>query len=55
MGKLLVLLMIILLSVTTGKSTLFDADGIHKDAVNMKNSTQMIIEEANNTMETFNN
>ncbi|MCM3164133.1 MULTISPECIES: hypothetical protein [Bacillaceae] len=53
MEKLLILLMILLFAVGITNSTIFDEDGIHTDAIDMKDNTQDIVQSANDSMETF--
>ncbi|MCM3164134.1 MULTISPECIES: hypothetical protein [Bacillaceae] len=53
MEKLLILLMVLLFAVGITNSTIFDENGIQTDAVEMKDNTQNIVKDANDSMETF--
>lgn len=53
MEKLFVVLMILLFAVGLTSQTIFNSDGIQNDAVDMKTSTQDIVQEANEQMNSF--
>lgn len=53
MEKLLILLMIVLFAVGLTSKTIFDDNGMQKDAVEMKDNTQKIIGDANEQMANF--
>ena len=55
MDKLIAFLMILLFTVAICNSTIFADDGVQNDAVDMKDSTQKIVKEANTDMSTFGN
>ncbi len=55
MEKLLILLMIVLFAVGLTSKTIFDDNGMQKDAVEMKDNTQKIIGDANEQMANFRN
>lgn len=53
MGKLLMMLMIILLTVVVGSVALFSEGGIHDDALETRDNSQNVIQGMNNTLNSF--